>query len=139
MHWTVAAWTMEVQFEHDTTVEFNEYFPAIQLVQFVAPGLVPVFVMEQLAATPNPPNNNNRHNCIGNDECLKRKLDFRLMSIGGGLRWGGGAIGSDNTAETIRASVSAVKSIAKLLKETLLCCFIAFSCFFNFSLRTFRR
>ena len=37
---------MEVQSEHDTTVEFNEYFPALQLVQFVAPGLVPVFVME---------------------------------------------------------------------------------------------
>ena len=37
---------MEVQFEHDTTVEFNEYFPAIQFVHFVAPGLVPVFVKE---------------------------------------------------------------------------------------------
>ena len=37
---------MVAQVEHDSAAEVNEYFPGMQGVHVVAPGLVPVFVME---------------------------------------------------------------------------------------------
>ena len=37
---------MEVQFEHDTTLEDNEYVPAAQAVHVDAPVFIPVFVMD---------------------------------------------------------------------------------------------
>ena len=46
MHWTVAAWAMVAQVEHEATVEDDEYVPPTQGVHVVAPALVPVFVME---------------------------------------------------------------------------------------------
>ena len=49
VHWTVAAWAMVVQFEHDATFEDNEYKPGAQREHVVAPALVPVFVMEPAA------------------------------------------------------------------------------------------
>ena len=46
VQWTVAAWAMVAQVEHDATLEENEYEPAAQGVHVVAPALFPVFVMD---------------------------------------------------------------------------------------------
>ena len=46
VHWTATAWAMVAQVEHKSTFEDNEYKPTAQGVHVVAPGDVPVFVME---------------------------------------------------------------------------------------------
>ena len=49
VHWTVTALAMVVHVEHEATFDDNEYEPAAQGVHVVAPGLVPLFVMEPAA------------------------------------------------------------------------------------------
>ena len=46
VHWTVAALDIAEHVEHAPTAELSEYIPSLHNVHVVAPGFVPVFVID---------------------------------------------------------------------------------------------